>query len=36
MEKVMVSAGVVPPSEKDINAKGYDIYAPENQRKPPR
>jgi ankyrin repeat protein len=36
IEKVMVSAGVVPPSEKDINAKGYDIYAPENQRKPPR
>jgi ankyrin repeat protein len=36
MEKVMVSAGVVPPSEKEINAKGYDIYAPANQRKPPR
>ena len=36
IEKVMVSAGIVPPSEKEENAKGYDIYAPENQRKPPR
>ena len=36
IEQVMLAAGVVPPSEKDINAKGYDIYAPENQRKPPR
>jgi uncharacterized protein len=36
IEQVMVAAGIVPPSEKDINAKGFDIYAPENQRKPPR
>jgi uncharacterized protein len=36
LEQVMIAAGVVPPSEKEINAKGYDIYAPENQRKPPR
>ena len=34
--EVMVAAGVVPPDEKEENAKGYDIYAPENQRKPPR
>lgn len=33
--EVMVAAGVVPPDEKEENAKGYDIYAPENQRKPP-
>ena len=36
LEQVMVAAGMIPPSEKDENAKGYDIYAPENQRKPPR
>jgi len=36
IEQVMLAAGVIPPSEKDIDAKGYDIYAPENQRKPPR
>jgi ankyrin repeat protein len=36
IEQVMVAAGIVPPSEKEENAKGYDIYAPENQRKPPR
>ncbi len=36
LEQVMTAAGVIPPSEKEINAKGYDIYAPENQRKPPR
>ncbi len=35
LEQVMIAAGVIPPSEKDENAKGYDIYAPENQRKPP-
>jgi uncharacterized protein len=33
---VMLAAGVTPPNEKDENAKGYDIYAPENQRKPPK
>jgi ankyrin repeat protein len=36
LEQVMLAAGVVPPSEKEENAKGFDIYAPENQRKPPR
>ncbi len=36
LEQVMLAAGVVPPSAKEENAKGYDIYAPENQRKPPR
>lgn len=35
LEQVMLSAGLTPPSEKEDNAKGYDIYAPENQRKPP-
>lgn len=33
---VMLAAGVTPPDEKDENSKGFDIYAPENQRKPPR
>jgi uncharacterized protein len=36
VEKVMFSAGIIPPTEKEENAKGFDIYAPENQRKPPR
>jgi ankyrin repeat protein len=31
IEKVMLSAGITPPSEKEENAKGFDIYAP----KPP-
>ena len=34
LEKVMIAAGVVPPSEKEDDAKGFDIYAPENQRRP--
>jgi hypothetical protein len=34
LEQVMLAAGVTPPSEKEENAKAYDIYAPENQRKP--
>ena len=33
---VMLAAGVIPPTEREDNGKGYDIYAPENQRKPPR
>ena len=33
LEQVMTAAGVVPPSEKEENAKGYDIYAPENQQR---
>ena len=36
LEEVMIAAGVVPPSEKEDGAKGFDIYAPENQRRPPR
>jgi ankyrin repeat protein len=36
LEQVMLAAGVVPPTEQEDNAKGYDIYAPKNQRKPPR
>ncbi len=35
IEEVMLSAGIRPPTEKEEQAKGYDIYAPENQRKPP-
>jgi ankyrin repeat protein len=35
IESVMLSAGVRPPTEKEEQAKAYDIYAPENQRKPP-
>jgi len=35
IEQVMLSAGVIPPTEKEENAKGFDIYAPENIRKPP-
>ena len=31
VEKVMLSAGITPPSEKEENATGFDIYAP----KPP-
>jgi ankyrin repeat protein len=36
IEKVMVSAGIIPPSEKEENAKAFDIYAPENQQRRPR
>jgi uncharacterized protein len=35
IEQVMLSAGVVPPTEKEENAKGYDIYAAPPAR-PPR
>ena len=31
IEEVMLSAGITPPTEKEEQAKGYDIYAP----KPP-
>jgi ankyrin repeat protein len=31
IEKVMLSAGITPPTEKEENASGFDIYAP----KPP-
>ncbi len=33
VEQVMLSAGITPPSEKEENAKGFDIYAPENQQR---
>ena len=36
LEQVMLAAGVIPPTEKEDNGKGFDIYAPENQRRPPR
>ncbi|RPI51138.1 MAG: hypothetical protein EHM55_19685 [Acidobacteria bacterium] len=35
MEQVMLSAGVIPPTEKEENAKGFDIYAAPPAR-PPR
>ena len=35
VEEVMLSAGVIPPSEKEENAKGFDIYAAPPAR-PPR
>lgn len=34
LEQVMIAAGVIPPSEKEDKPKGFDIYSPENQRKP--
>jgi hypothetical protein len=34
IQSVMLSAGVRVPTEKEEQAKGFDIYAPENQRKP--
>ena len=34
LEEVMLAAGVTPPNDKEEDPKGYDIYAPENQRKP--
>jgi hypothetical protein len=35
IEQVMLSAGVIPPTEKEENAKGYDIFAVPPAR-PPR
>jgi uncharacterized protein len=35
VEKVMLAAGIVPPTEKEENAEGFDIYAPENVRRRP-
>jgi uncharacterized protein len=35
VEAVMLSAGITPPSEKEENAKAFDIYAPENQQRRP-
>jgi ankyrin repeat protein len=35
VEKVMLSAGIIPPTEKEENAKAFDIYAPENQQRRP-
>jgi hypothetical protein len=34
VEKVMLSAGVIPPTEKEENAKGFDIYAAPPARAP--
>ena len=36
IEQVMLSAGVIPPSEKEENAKGFDIYAVPTKPVPPR
>ncbi len=36
LEQVMLSAGVIPPSEKEENAKGFDIYAVPTKPVPPR
>jgi uncharacterized protein len=33
VEAVMLSAGITPPTAKEENAKGFDIYAPENQQR---
>jgi ankyrin repeat protein len=35
LQSVMLSAGVRVPTEQEEQPKGFDIYAPENQRKPP-
>jgi ankyrin repeat protein len=34
LEQVMLSAGVIPPTEKEENAKGFDIYAAPPARAP--
>ena len=34
-EEVMLAQGVVPPTVQEENAKGFDIYAPENQQRRP-
>jgi uncharacterized protein len=34
VERVMLSAGVIPPTEKEENAKGFDIYAAPPARAP--
>ena len=36
IEKVMLAAGVIPPSEKERTRRGSTFTRPENQRKPPR
>lgn len=36
IESVMLSAGVTPPTEKEENATGFDIYAPVAKPTPPR
>jgi ankyrin repeat protein len=36
VEQVMLSAGVIPPTEKEENAKGFDIYAAPPARAPQR
>jgi ankyrin repeat protein len=36
VEGVMLAAGITPPTEKEEQAKGFDIYAPRPPRPPPR
>jgi hypothetical protein len=36
IERVMLAAGMTPPTEKEEQAKGFDIYAPKPPRTPPR
>jgi uncharacterized protein len=36
VEKVLLAAGITPPTEKEEQAKGFDIYAPKPPRTPPR
>ena len=36
VEKVLLAAGITPPTEKEEQAKGLDIYAPKPPRTPPR
>jgi ankyrin repeat protein len=36
VEETMLSAGITPPSEKEEQAKAFDIYAPKPQAAPPR
>jgi hypothetical protein len=36
IETLMLAAGVTPPTEKEENAVGYDIYAPKPAPAPPR
>lgn len=36
IEGIMLSAGIIPPTEKEEQAKGFDIYAPKPPSTPPR
>jgi ankyrin repeat protein len=35
VERLLLTAGITPPTEKEENAKGYDIYAPKPTATPP-